>query len=121
MPKGRNNALEILDALKEGYPVALLVDQKLNEGKPVPFLGHDAMSPRMAASLDQFGITLAHWPQLGSGTTLGAALATNVIRRILLRQLHCSGRFYVDLARLIRDEAPKSATTRGEHPWHADS
>jgi molybdopterin/thiamine biosynthesis adenylyltransferase len=59
------------------------------------------LSPAMAAALDQLGRTLTSWPQLASGTALGGALATDTARRILLGRPMPSGRYYVDLERLI--------------------
>ncbi|RVU36829.1 lauroyl acyltransferase [Hwanghaeella grinnelliae] len=51
IPKGRANARRIIAALKEGHPLGLLVDQKLNEGLPIPFFGRDAMTPSAPAEL----------------------------------------------------------------------
>lgn len=42
--KGHAGAREIFSVLKNGGAVALMVDQKLNEGIAVPFFGHDAMT-----------------------------------------------------------------------------
>lgn len=44
IPKGREGAKRLLQVLKEGKPLGVLVDQKLNEGIPVPFFGADAMT-----------------------------------------------------------------------------
>lgn len=51
IPKGGANARRIIAALKKGHPVGLLVDQKLNEGIPIPFFGRDAMTPSAPAEL----------------------------------------------------------------------
>lgn len=51
IPKGHGNARRILEVLKEGQPLGILVDQRLNEGVPVPFFGHDAMTPTAPAEL----------------------------------------------------------------------
>lgn len=51
IPKGGSNSRRILSALKEGHPIGLLVDQKLNEGIPIPFFGRDAMTPSAPAEL----------------------------------------------------------------------
>jgi len=49
IPKGAQGAREALKLLKSGGHLALLVDQKLNNGIPVPFFGRDAMTaPAMA-------------------------------------------------------------------------
>ncbi len=42
-PKGIGTR-ELMRALSRGAPVALMNDQKFNEGIPVPFFGHDAMT-----------------------------------------------------------------------------
>lgn len=51
IPKGGANARRILAALKQGHPLGVLVDQKLNEGIPIPFFGRDAMTPSAPAEL----------------------------------------------------------------------
>ncbi|MBT4922136.1 MAG: hypothetical protein HON23_03890 [Rickettsiales bacterium] len=50
-PKGRRNAVKIVQDLQHGVSFASFVDQKLNEGIKVPFLGKDAMSPPLLAQL----------------------------------------------------------------------
>ncbi len=42
--KGRAGAQEMLSVLKQNGVLGILVDQKLNEGIPAPFFGHDAMT-----------------------------------------------------------------------------
>lgn len=42
--KGASSAREILAVLKRNGAVGMLLDQKMNEGIPVPFFGHDAMT-----------------------------------------------------------------------------
>jgi KDO2-lipid IV(A) lauroyltransferase len=44
LPKGHNGALRLARLLKAGGSLAVLSDQKLNEGIPVPFFGRDAMT-----------------------------------------------------------------------------
>lgn len=44
IPKGTAGSREAFAGLKRGEPLGLLFDQKLNEGKPVPFFGRDAMT-----------------------------------------------------------------------------
>ncbi len=51
IPKGAKGARKLLASLKSGRHVAMLVDQKLNDGIPVPFFGRDAMTPPALASL----------------------------------------------------------------------
>lgn len=61
------------------------------------------MSPRMKASLLELDQSIGTWPQLASEVVLGGAIAADSSRRILLGQLRCSGRFFVDLETLISD------------------
>lgn len=44
VPKGRRGAKALVDALRRGGSIALLVDQKLNDGVAVPFFGREAMT-----------------------------------------------------------------------------
>ena len=43
-PKSARGTRNLLVALKDGEHLAMLVDQKYNEGIPVPFFGRDAMT-----------------------------------------------------------------------------
>ncbi len=51
IPKGRDGARQALLHMRDGGHLALLVDQKLNEGMPIPFFGRDAMTPTAPARL----------------------------------------------------------------------
>ncbi|MEE4207870.1 MAG: lysophospholipid acyltransferase family protein [Parvularcula sp.] len=51
IPKGKRGGRDLLNALKEGYSLSMLVDQKLNDGIEVPLLGYPAMTPPAAARL----------------------------------------------------------------------
>jgi KDO2-lipid IV(A) lauroyltransferase len=42
--KGKGAARDILSILKTGGTVGMLMDQKMNEGLPIPFFGRDAMT-----------------------------------------------------------------------------
>lgn len=53
IPKGSKGARQALNILKEGGHLALLVDQKMNDGIPVPFFGRDAMT---APAIAQFAL-----------------------------------------------------------------
>ena len=52
VPKGRDGAKAIMRALRNNEHVAMLVDQKMNDGIAVPFFGEDAMT---APALAQMG------------------------------------------------------------------
>lgn len=51
IPKGSEGAKSILRALRQGDHMAMLVDQKMNDGIAVPFLGIDAMTAPAVAEL----------------------------------------------------------------------
>jgi len=53
VPKGTVAARHALVALKRGRHIAMLVDQKMNDGIPVPFFGRDAMT---APALAKFAL-----------------------------------------------------------------
>lgn len=59
IPKGKRGGRDLLNALKNGYCLTMVVDQKLNDGIEVPLLGHPAMTPPAPARLaKKFGIPL---------------------------------------------------------------
>jgi KDO2-lipid IV(A) lauroyltransferase len=51
VPKGRSAAKELIATLRRGGHAGLLVDQKQNEGLPIPFFGRDAMTGTVVADL----------------------------------------------------------------------
>lgn len=51
VPKGKQAAKELVATMRAGGHAGLLVDQKLNEGIPVPFLGRDAMTGTVMADM----------------------------------------------------------------------
>ena len=51
LAKGRSAARGILSALKQGHSIAMLVDQKMNDGIPVDFFGQTAMTAPALAQL----------------------------------------------------------------------
>ena len=51
IPKGPDGARKLLKSLKDGKHVGMLVDQKMNDGIPVPFFGRDAMTASALAEL----------------------------------------------------------------------
>lgn len=69
----------------------------------LPMVGNTAISSRLKASMMEVEQTITTWPQLASSVALGGALGADISRRILLDQLHVSGRFYIDLDELICD------------------
>lgn len=56
VPKGKRGGRALLDALRAGKSLAMLVDQKLNDGIAAPLFGRDAMTAPAAARLSlKFG------------------------------------------------------------------
>jgi Kdo2-lipid IVA lauroyltransferase/acyltransferase len=51
VPKGREGARAIVATLSKGGALAILADQKFNEGLPVPFFGREAMTAPAIAEL----------------------------------------------------------------------
>lgn len=51
VPKGKQGGRALVDALKAGRSIAMFVDQKLNAGIEVPFMGRPAMTAPAAARL----------------------------------------------------------------------
>jgi len=51
IPKNKRGARALVETLKAGRSLAMLVDQKLNDGIAVPFMGHEAMTAPAAARL----------------------------------------------------------------------
>jgi KDO2-lipid IV(A) lauroyltransferase len=51
IPKGAIAARRAIEALRDGRHLALLVDQKMNDGIPVPFFGRPAMTAPAVAQL----------------------------------------------------------------------
>lgn len=51
IPKDRSQMRHIVAAIKAGKQVGMLIDQRLNEGLPVPFFGRDAMTTPTPAEM----------------------------------------------------------------------
>ncbi len=69
-------------------------------------VGLSGVSARGKVTLIELGQTLSTWPQLASSVILGGGVITDVARRILLNQLHVSGRFYADIEKIIQNQEP---------------
>jgi molybdopterin/thiamine biosynthesis adenylyltransferase len=76
----------------------------------LPIIGIDTMSPRLKASSIEVGQTISGWPQLASAVMMGGGITADVCRRILLNQLHVSGRFFIDIEELITDPVANKET-----------
>lgn len=77
----------------------------------------DDLSVRGKASMLEIDESISTWPQLASAVSLGAALVTDVARRVLLGQMHASGRFAVDLTTLVGDAT--ASAPGADAPWIA--
>ncbi|HEY0670078.1 MAG TPA: Rv1355c family protein [Sphingobacteriaceae bacterium] len=75
----------------------------------LPIVGIETMSARLKASAVEVGQSISTWPQLASAVTMGGGITADVCRRVLLDQLHQSGRFFIDIDELISD--PKAQDT----------
>jgi KDO2-lipid IV(A) lauroyltransferase len=53
IPKSRTGMRQLIEHMKEGRSVGMLIDQKYNEGIAVPFFGHPAMTSPAFAQLAQ--------------------------------------------------------------------
>ncbi|WP_341789988.1 lipid A biosynthesis lauroyl acyltransferase [Rickettsia endosymbiont of Polydrusus tereticollis] len=51
IPKGAEGSRGLINAIKQGDAIAMLVDQKMNDGIEVPFLGTPAMTPHAIAKI----------------------------------------------------------------------
>ncbi|MCO4291970.1 ThiF family adenylyltransferase [Solitalea sp. MAHUQ-68] len=66
-------------------------------------IGMENLSERMLYSLQSLGKTINGWPQLASGAVLGGAIVTHSCRKILLDSFRSSGRYFIDLEKIIND------------------
>lgn len=51
IPKGSKGAKQMMQALNDGKHIGVMVDQKMNDGIPVPFFGKDAMTAPAVAQM----------------------------------------------------------------------
>jgi KDO2-lipid IV(A) lauroyltransferase len=59
VPKGNEGAKALIALLRQGRPVGMLVDQKMNDGLAVPFFGRDAMTaPAMVRIAEKMDLPL---------------------------------------------------------------
>lgn len=95
----------ILHGLADGLDPSNIKD--LTNEEKIPYIlrmiGAETISTRLKASMLEVEQSINTWPQLASSVTLGGALTTDVARRILLDQFHESGRYYVDLEEMVKD------------------
>lgn len=63
----------------------------------------EGLSERMKMSIPEIGQSISTWPQLGGHVMLGGAVTSEAVRRIALREMTWSGRWYVDLEGLLQE------------------
>jgi KDO2-lipid IV(A) lauroyltransferase len=51
IPKGRKGMREIINRIKDGYSIALMMDQRVSEGQKVPFFNEPALTTTIPAQL----------------------------------------------------------------------
>jgi molybdopterin/thiamine biosynthesis adenylyltransferase len=82
----------------------IMNDPKLRVHLSLKIAGADSVSQRMKDSLSEIGKTISTWPQLASAVALGGAAIAEITRKITLGENQPSGRFYVDMDDIIKDE-----------------
>jgi molybdopterin/thiamine biosynthesis adenylyltransferase/nitroreductase len=70
----------------------------------LPISGLDTLSPRMKASMIEIEETITTWPQLASAVALGGAVTADTCRRIFLNYFTDSGRYFIDLEKLVEEK-----------------
>src|SRR5690554_2369801 len=108
----------ILHGLADGLDPNSIRD--LTNEEKVPYIlrmiGGEQLSTRLKASMIEVEQSINTWPQLASSVTLGGAITTDVARRILLDYLKVSGRFYVDVEDIIKDEEKEKMVSEADSP-----
>lgn len=122
----------ILHGLVQHLDVDRLKSLQTNEEK-IPYmldiLGIDTCSDRLKASMIEIEQTIGTWPQLASAVAMGGGITADVCRRMLLNQYTSSGRYHVDIEKLIGDpEQGKAAEKKStllfeekENQWNFSS
>lgn len=81
----------------------------LSTNDKVPYvlqiIGEPTISDRGRASMMEVGNSIKTWPQLASSVTMGGGIAADVARRMNLGYLRDSGRFWVDVEKIVPDTA----------------
>jgi hypothetical protein len=95
----------ILHGLLRGLTAAdiLTIPPPARLGLILQIIGESTISPRLAASLLEFGYTLRGLSQLGSDVTLGGATTTTAVRYLGLGAPLPSGRVFIDVSSVLAD------------------
>lgn len=109
----------ILHGFLDGIPPERLKNISPEDRLPLVLKIVDAKnsSLRGQLSLIEVGQSISTWPQLASAVTLGGGVVTDVCRRILLDQYHESGRYYVDLEKIIGNTKPVNIDLNEENSF----
>ncbi len=84
-------------------------------GRGIPWR-ETGISDKLGASLAEVGESIVSLPRLASDVSLGAALATHVIRRIALEELRQSGLHSVELENIVADaSSPLTSVASTQH------
>ena len=93
----------ILHGMIEGVDPETL--SKLSPQERLPYvmklIDVQGLSDRSKYSLSEIGKSIKTWPQLASSVVMGGGMAAEMIRKILLKESNTSGRFFIDLDKLI--------------------
>ncbi|GGC66680.1 hypothetical protein GCM10011410_19160 [Hoyosella rhizosphaerae] len=84
----------------------------------VKIVGARHISPKMLASVMQIGTSLAGFPQLGSAATAGGALASVVIREIILDRKMRSGHYVFSPKRILDLQRDMSIPATAATMWN---
>lgn len=83
------------------------IENAITNEEKLPFvasiIGIETISPRLKTSFTEIGKTITSWPQLASSVALGGGITCDVSRKILLNQLIISGRFFVNIDKIIKN------------------
>lgn len=95
----------ILHGLIDHLDINKVKEAKTNQEK-LPYvtaiIGFDSISKRLKDSFAELGKSIVTWPQLASSVTLGGAVVCDICRKILLKELNVSGRFFVNTDEIIK-------------------
>ncbi|MBI2281421.1 MAG: ThiF family adenylyltransferase [Bacteroidetes bacterium] len=83
------------------------IENAITNEEKLPFvasiIGIETISPRLKTSFAEVGKSITSWPQLASSVALGGGITCDVSRKILLNQLIISGRFFVNIDKIIKN------------------
>ncbi len=94
LPKSKSGTRQLVQALKDGESIGILIDQKYNEGVPVPFFGRPAMtSPAFVQLARKYQATLIPFacvrkPGCHFEITFEAPLNTDDEDMVVMRRAH---------------------------------